>query len=271
MAKFSFNNKVVAITGAGSGIGRELAIKSASLGSHLALSDINEESLLQTKSLISSNVTVKTYVVDVSSKTSVFKYADDVIKDFGQIDYLFNNAGTSVIASFEHLSIEELEKVININLMGVIYGCKAFLPYMLTQDDGCIVNISSVFGLIAMPCSSAYNITKFGVRALTETLWQELSYENKEVRAVLVHPGGIDTNIKGTPLGKINGEIEKNWVPKIEGEMVTSAADCANEIINKVMRGDKRILVGKGAKEIFRLSRLFPNSYGSFIRKKFKL
>lgn len=273
MSKYSLNKKVVAITGAGSGIGRELAIKSASLGANLALSDINRTSLEETKSLISSNVKINTYIVDVSSKESVFKYADDVIQDFGDIDYIFNNAGTSVMASFEHLSLEEIERVININLWGVIYGCKAFLPHMLSKKDGCIINISSVFGLAGMPVSSAYNMSKFAVRGLTETLWNEFDYENTGVRAVLVHPGGIKTNINGSAagVGKVTGDIEAKWLPKIEGEMVTPADQCANEIINKVLRGDRRILVGEGAAALFRLVRLFPNKYGNLIRKKFKL
>lgn len=273
MAKYSFNNKVVVITGAGSGIGRELAIKAASLGAKLALSDINKASLEETKFLIPEEVKANLYVVDVSSKDAVFKYAEDVIQDFGDVDYVFNNAGTSVMASFEHLLIEEIEKVININLWGVIYGCKAFLPHMLKKKDGCIVNISSVFGLAGMPVSSAYNMSKFAVRGLTETLWNEFDYEKTGVRAVLVHPGGIKTNINGSSegVGKVTGNIEDKWLPKIEGEMVTPANECAEEIINKIMRGDRRILVGEGAASLFRLVRLFPNKYGELIRKKFKL
>ncbi|MBP7779981.1 MAG: SDR family oxidoreductase [Burkholderiaceae bacterium] len=261
-----FQNKVVAITGAASGIGRALAVDLASRGACLALADVNLAGLDETASQLPSGTQVRTYSLDVSSKEAVFAFADSVQRDFGAAHFVINNAGTAVLATVEHVSIEEIEKVIAINLWGVIYGTKAFLPIMLKQREGCIVNISSVFGLVATPCSVAYTMSKFAVRGLTETLWQEL--EGTGVRAVSVHPGGINTNITKAPEAKYAGEFERKMAEANLRQMTTTPADCAREIVDGLARGNNRLLVGNGAKALHWISRLFPNSYGALMRRK---
>lgn len=262
-----FKGKIVAITGAGSGIGQALAVQLANKGVRLALSDINQKGLGETVAMLPKGTQSRTYLVNVASRQSVFDYATNVGRDFGAAHYIINNAGTSVIARFQNVTIEEIEKVININLWGVIYGTKAFLPLMLSQREGCIVNISSVFGLVATPGSVAYTISKFGVRGLTETLWQEL--DGTGVRAVLVHPGGINTNIpKNTPTAQAASEFERRVMEAGKKQMTTSPADCAREIVAGLAAGKKRLLVGNGAKQLHLLSRLMPDSYGAVLRKK---
>jgi NAD(P)-dependent dehydrogenase (short-subunit alcohol dehydrogenase family) len=262
-----FQGKVIAITGAGSGIGRALAQNLAARGAQLALADYNAAALAETAALLPEETRIECSVLDVSSRDQVFAFADKVVSDFGRADYIINNAGTSVLASVENITIEEIEKVINVNLWGVIYGTKAFLPHMLEQRSGCIVNVSSVFGLVATPCSVAYTMSKFAVRGLTETLWDEL--QGTGVSAVLVHPGGIATNIAAnTPIAKHAGELERRLADANARQMTTTPADCAEEILAGLLRGDNRLLVGSGAKALFRLSRLFPNSYGKIMRKK---
>src|SRR5690606_31383670 len=184
-----FENKVVVITGAGSGIGRALAVQLAEAGARLALSDINEADLQDTLRQVASGTDVRAYRVDVAARDQVFAHADQVLHDFGTVHYLINNAGATLVGSVANTDIDEYQWLLNINLYGVLYGTKAFLPIMQRQDEGCIVNVSSIFGLFAYPCQSAYNISKFTVRALTECLWQEL--RGTGVRAVCVHPGGI--------------------------------------------------------------------------------
>lgn len=260
-------DKVVAITGAGSGIGRALAVEIARKGAHLALSDVSPTTLAETVAHLPKDANVRTYVVDVSSREQVYKYADDVQRDFGDVHYVVNNAGTSVIATVAHLTIEELEKVLGINLWGVVYGTKAFLPIMLAQKEGCIVNISSVFGLVGTPGSGAYTISKFGVRALTETLWQEL--DGTGVRAVLVHPGGINTNITKAPKASHEGDFERRVINANLRMMTTTPEECARQIVAGLIRGDKRLLVGNGARALHWISRLFPDSYGAIVRRKF--
>ncbi len=262
-----FKDKVIAITGAGSGIGRALAQNFAARGASLALAGLTLDLLEETVSLLPPGTSAVCYVIDVSSREQVFAFADKVVSDFGRADFIINNAGTSVLATVENVTIEEIEKVINVNMWGVVYGTKAFLPHMLKQRSGCIVNISSVFGLVATPCSAAYTMSKFAVRGLTETLWDEL--QGTGVRAVLVHPGGIATNIAAnTPIAKNEGELERKLAAANSAQMTTLPADCAEEIVSGLIRGDNRLLVGSGAKALFRLSRLFPNSYGKIMRKK---
>jgi NAD(P)-dependent dehydrogenase (short-subunit alcohol dehydrogenase family) len=146
-----FKNKVIAITGAGSGIGRALAEEFANRGARLALADIDVANLEETVSLLPNETDARIYKLDVSSRAEVFSFAENVEKDFGTAHYIFNNAGIAVLATVEHVSIEEIQKVLDVNLWGVVYGTKAFLPIFLKQKEGCIVNVSSVFGLVATP------------------------------------------------------------------------------------------------------------------------
>ena len=190
----SVRDKLAVITGAGSGIGRALATALAREGARLALSDINEQALAETAGLLVPGTDFRTYTLDVSSEQAVFAHAREVQRDFGTAHLLFNNAGATLVGLFENQSMEEIRWLVNINLWGVMYGTKAFLPMMLAQREGCIVNMSSVLGLVGFPTHSAYNITKFAVRGLTESLWSEL--DGTGIRAVCVHSGGIRTNIR---------------------------------------------------------------------------
>ncbi len=260
-----YQGKVAVVTGAGSGIGRELARLLAERGARLALSDVNATGLEETVRLCGA-ADVRSYRLDVSSREQVFAHADDVKRDLGTAHVLFNNAGVSLAATVEHMTIEEFEWVLGVNLWGVIYGTKAFLPMMLTQRAGHIVNISSVFGLVAVPAQSAYHITKFGVRGFTECLWREL--EGTGVRATSVHPGGIKTNIeKSAPLGKFAGDVERNIMASVAKSLVTPAEVCARAIVDGVARGKKRIVTGKNAALTEAVARILPTSYGAVLKR----
>ena len=178
---------------------------------------------------------------------------------------LFNNAGTTLIGTFEHQTIDEMRWLLNINLWGVIYGTKAFLPMMLAQREGCIVNLSSVFGLVGFPTHSAYNISKFGVRGLTESLWSEL--EGTGVNAVCVHPGGINTGFEArSRMSAAAGPREEAMKVKAATLMVTSPADCAAAILAGIRRGKRRIVTGRHAKLLFWLPRVLPAGYPRFLK-----
>jgi NAD(P)-dependent dehydrogenase (short-subunit alcohol dehydrogenase family) len=261
-----FRGKVIVITGAGSGIGRALATQLSAAGARVALADVNEAALAETQALLPAQSESRIYRVDVSSRDAVQGFADQVQRDFGAAHFVINNAGVGVTATVENVEVDEIERVLSINLWGVIYGTKAFLPLMLKQREGCIVNISSVFGLVATPCNVAYTISKFGVRGFTETMWQEL--DGTGVRAVLVHPGGIKTNISKNPYGRHAGEYEHRLNAANLRQLVTPPEDCAREIIAGLKSGRNRLLVGSGAKPLFALSRLFPNSYGAIVKRK---
>jgi short-subunit dehydrogenase len=262
-----FREKVVVITGAGSGIGRELALQFGAAGANLALSDISKDGLDQTIAMLASRpgITVRGYILDVSSPEAVFAHANDVKRDFGTAHYVINNAGATIFGTVNHTSIEEYEWQLGINMWGVLYGTKAFLPIMLEQNEGCIVNISSVFGLLGFPTQSAYNMSKFAVRGLTEALWSEL--EGTGVRAVCVHPGGIKTSIeKSGRTCAAATEEDRQFAGQSAKLLITPPADCAADILRGLQKGKKRIITGNKSSTMFWLARLFPNSYPSLLR-----
>lgn len=261
-----FTEKVAVVTGAGSGIGRALAVELAAAGARLALSDLDEAGLAETLRLCRPGTEANLYRVDVSQRDEVFGHAAQVLRHFDAAHFLFNNAGTTLVGTVEHTSIEEFEWQLGINLWGVIYGTKAFLPAMLAQREGHVVNISSVFGLVAFPAQGAYNVSKFGVRALTECLWREL--EGTGVRAVCVHPGGIRTNIEraGRRCAAIGNEND-GLHERAEKELRTPPERCARDILAGLRKGRKRILTGYRSRQLFWLSRLLPNHYDRVMRR----
>jgi short-subunit dehydrogenase len=261
----TYRDKVAVITGAGSGIGRALAIAMAGEGARLALSDIRAEGLEATMKLLPTGVVARAYHLDVAAPEAVVAHAADVTRDFGTAHLLFNNAGATLMGTFEHALIDEMEWLLRTNLWGVIGCTKAFLPMMLAQKEGCIVNISSVFGLIGFPAQSAYNISKFGVRGLTESLWSEL--EGTGVRAVCVHPGGIKTMIAvNARICRNAGAYEARLAPLAEKELLTPPERCAAAIVAGVKSGKKRIVTGHRSQVVYWMARLLPDRYPALLR-----
>lgn len=261
-----FTAKVVVITGAASGIGRALAQQLAAKGARLALSDVNADGLQDTLASLPAVTEARGYALDVSRREAVFAHAEDVKRDFGTAHFVVNNAGATMIGTIEHMTIEEIEWQLGINLWGVIYGTKAFLPTLLAQNEGCIVNISSVFGLAGFPAQGAYNISKFGVRGLTECLWAEL--DGSGVRAVCVHPGGIRTNIeKAGRRCAAAGEAEARFSMQADKLLRTTADECAMDIVAGVERGRKRIITGHKSTSLYWLTRILPNGYPAILRR----
>jgi NAD(P)-dependent dehydrogenase (short-subunit alcohol dehydrogenase family) len=261
-----FKNKVAAITGAGSGMGRELAVQLAERGCHVAISDVNEQGLAETAELARRHgVKVTTAKVDVASKDAVYAWAEQVARDHGKVNLIFNNAGVALGATVEGMKYEDFNWLFNINFWGVVYGTKAFLPHLKAAGEGHIINTSSVFGLMGVPSQSAYNAAKFGVRGFTESLRQELDMMNCGVSATSVHPGGIKTNIaraarQDTSVGTL-GFDEKAAAADFEKNFITTAADAARTIIKAVEKNKRRVLVGPDAYVVDWIVRLFPALY----------
>jgi len=264
-----YTGKVAVITGAGSGIGRALAEALAREGARLALSDIDEGAVKATLGMLPATAEVQAYRLDVTSRDAVFAHAAEVRADFGTAQLLFNNAGSAMLGTFEHQTIEEIQWMVDLDLWSVVYATKAFLPVMLARREGCIVNISSIAGLIGIPALSSYNIAKFGVRGLTESLWSEL--EGTGVRAVCVHPGGIRTNIERASRRCSNaGPIEARMDIVNSKTLRTRPERCAEDIINGIRRGRRRIITGYRSSSVDWLARLLPDFYPALFRSVFR-
>ena len=186
----SFEGKVAVITGAGSGIGRALALNLARKGAKLALSDIDAEGLAETvRQAERLGAAVKADRLNVAEREAVLAYAEDVVAHFGRVNQVYNNAGIAHNGSVEQTEFKDIERIMDVDFWGVVNGTKAFLPHVIASGDGHIVNISSLFGLIAVPGQSAYNAAKFAVRGFTEALRQEMLVSGHPVTVTCVHPG----------------------------------------------------------------------------------
>ena len=265
-----FTDRVAAITGAGSGIGRALALRLAREGAHLALCDIDDEGLAATVALSEDarggpGVKVTSARVDVADRAAVHTWADRVVADHGRVKLVVNNAGVGLVASIEHMSYEDFEWLMGINFWGVVHGTKAFLPHLQAADEGHIVNVSSVFGLVSVPAQSAYNAAKFAVRGFTDALRIELEAAGSTVSCTTVHPGGIRTNIarraRVDPVTAASfGNVEAD--PARFDRMARTTPDtAARQILAAVRANSRRVLVGPDAKAIDILSRLPAGVY----------
>lgn len=248
----ALKGKVVVVTGAGSGIGRALAQDLVSRGAHVALSDINPEGLRATAALLDGASTkVTTQVLDVRDWAAMQQHAVDVRAVHGGADVIINNAGLTVAGTVEDMAYEDFKLVLDVNLWGVIHGTKAFFPLLRERPEGHIVNIASINAMVPFAKNGPYNVSKYAVYGLNETLMQELRGE--PIRITSVHPGGIRTNIaKG---GKHISAKESDLFDKIA---ITSAERAAAVILDAVERNQQRVFVGVDAKVMAAAKRLFP-------------
>jgi NADP-dependent 3-hydroxy acid dehydrogenase YdfG len=257
-------DKIAVVTGAGSGIGRALALQLNREGCELYLSDINSASLAETLRLLSrKDVPANGHVLDVADKAGMHAWAGQIAADRGHVDIVINNAGVALIATVEASNYENIEWLMGINFWGVVYGTQAFLPLLRRAKQGHLVNLSSVFGLIGVPTQSAYNAAKFAVRGYTEALRQEMHGTN--VHVCCVHPGGIKTNIARAARGGDTAMSAEQRGSEFEKLARTTPAVAAQKIIAAIEKRKPRLLIGLDAAIISLLCRLFPVSYPRFM------
>jgi|TARA_B100001245_G_scaffold233828_1_gene218276 NAD(P)-dependent dehydrogenase (short-subunit alcohol dehydrogenase family) len=275
----NFKDKTAVITGAGSGMGRYLAILLAKDGADVVVCDVNEDTLNKTLEMLKQyNVSVSSHVLDVAIKEDIEALPGKVIEQHGKVDLVFNNAGVATGGHFQDMDEKYWDWVMGVNFHGVVNSTRAFIPHMIDRPEAAIVNTSSIFGMVAVPGQSAYHATKFAVRGFTESLALEMADTNPNLQIHCVHPGHIGTNIAGT--ARMDDQVAKKviedgkksiftWKPPTsleemghefkQGGMHPSKA--AKIILSGVKKNKRRIFIGLDARLLDLSQRLFPKHY----------
>ena len=275
----SFKEKVAVITGAGSGMGRYLAILLAKEGADVSVCDVNEETLNETVEMLRKyNVSVSSHLLDVSDKEAIEALPRKVIDQHGKVDMVFNNAGVTTGSHFKDMDEDNWDWVMGINFDGVINSTRAFIPHMVDSPEAAIVNTSSIFGMVAVPGQTVYHATKFAVRGFTESLAMEMRETNPNLQTHCVHPGHIGTNIAATARfdeenfnqdeTQVSNSIFTRNAPKSQKEMGDlfreggmHPSKAAEIILNGVKKNKSRIFIGLDAKLLDLSQRIFPKHY----------
>jgi NADP-dependent 3-hydroxy acid dehydrogenase YdfG len=265
----TLDDKVVVITGAGSGIGRALALNLARKGSLLALSDVDDAGLAETVDLVKNAGAreVRSDRLDVSDRAAFAAYATAVAEHFGRVNVVINNAGVALAGDLNDLDYDDIDWILGINLNGVLHGTKEFLPHLIASGDGHVVNLSSLFGLVSMPSQSIYNATKYAVRGMTEALREEMLIAGHNVGVTSVHPGGIKTAIARN--ARVSEREDKAATARLFDEKLAKMTpERAAEIIVKGILTDKaRVLVGLDAHALHHLAKLTGSRYQDIVAK----
>lgn len=266
-----FSGKVIAITGAGSGIGRALALDLSARGAVLALADQDADGLAETRRLL-GNRPASITALDVADTPALARWVDHAASDYGRLDGIINNAGLSVVAPFAACPAEDFNRVMAVNFSGVVAGCRAALPHVraaaASDGIGWIVNISSVFGMMGYPTQSAYGASKYAVRGLTEALAVELAITDPNIAVIRVHPGAIKTNVarNARRIALLPGQNpDSDHAAEFERNAPTTPAQAAATIIRGMARRRQRVLIGPDARVIDWIVRLFPVHYFKLI------
>lgn len=261
-----FDGRIVAVTGAGAGVGRQLAIQLARQGASLSLIDRDQHALNQTISLIGTQSgVIRMSVVDVSDRDAMHACAAETFDAFGSIDAVFNNAGVLYTGDVLDAEFDDYTHVMRVNFWGVVNGSKAFLPFIFRSNEGNVVNVSSAFGLMSAPGYSAYNAAKFAVRGFTESLRQEMLILHPQVKVSCVFPGGIKTSIART--ARMAAPIDRQAVIESFEHSIarTEPEKAAQAILRGAKQGRPRILVGADARIIDALTRISGSGYQRLI------
>ena len=261
---------VAVITGAGSGIGRALALRFARERCDLALADIDGAGLAETAvKARASRINVSTHTVDVADRVAMTEFRDAVLGAHGRANLLVNNAGVALMGNVTELTLDDMAWLMGVNFWGVIHGIKLFLPVLQQQADAHIVNLSSVFGIIAPPGNAPYAASKFAVRGFSEALAHELALARSKIKVTTVHPGGIRTAIaaRARVAGAVGEARRSEAVGRFDKMARTSPEAAAERILRGILANEKRVLIGGDARFIDALQRLLPTRYGAVLER----
>jgi short-subunit dehydrogenase len=272
--KFQFSGGAAAITGAASGIGRALAFELAARGCDVALADLDEPGLQSAAKEITATYGRRATVhrVDVADPGQIQEFASSAIAEFPALNILINNAGVALLGQFDEFDLSQMAWLMDINFWGVVRGTRAFMAHLQSRPQAHIVNISSIFGIIAPSGQSAYSASKFAVRGFSESLRHELAMNKSGVRLSVVHPGGVKTNIARKALA--GSHLRESVDPKDLGDRFdqlarTSPEAAAQRIVRGIERNDPRILIGWDARFLDLFQRLRPATYWALLGRAF--
>jgi short-subunit dehydrogenase len=266
----------IAVTGAASGIGRALAIELSARGADLALADRDEAGLQSVAAEIAqSNKTtprkVSLHRIDVSERDQIAAFAREAVAAHPALNILINNAGVALLGQFHEIDQAQMEWLVNINFWGVVHSTRAFLPHLASRPAAHIVNLSSIFGIVAPPGQTAYAAAKFAVRGFSESLRHELQMAKSPVRMSVVHPGGIKTNIvrnSRAGVGVTDNERRVQSIERFDAIAQTSPKDAALRIIKGIEKNEPRILIGGDARFMDLLQRFRPATYWNVMARR---
>lgn len=268
----AISGAAAAVTGASSGIGRALAQELAARGCDLALADRDEAGLASVASeLATTGRKVTTHRLDVSDSQAISQFAEDATRAHPSLNIVINNAGVALLGQFDEIEQGQMEWLFNINFWGVVHGTRAFLPLLSQRREAHIVNISSIFGIIAPPGQSAYCAAKFAVRGFSESLRHELAVAGSPVKLSVVHPGGVATNIarnSRTGAGITDNARRAESIERFDALARTTPAAAAQRIITGIEKNQPRILIGKDAVFMDLLQRFRPGTYWKMLQRQ---
>jgi short-subunit dehydrogenase len=260
-----------ALTGAASGIGRALALELARRGCDLALADRDDAGLRGTAGEVGNNVKVTVHHTDMGDAAAIAAFAENATAAHPDLNILVNNAGVALLGQFGEIDQAQMEWLFNINFWAVVHATRAFLPQLARQREAHIVNLSSIFGIVAPPGQTAYASAKFAVRGFSESLRHELQMANSPVRLSVVHPGGVATNIarnSRTGTGVTDNGRRAQVIERFEQAARTTPKEAALRIIAGIEKNEPRILIGSDARVMDILQRLRPATYWSMLARR---
>jgi short-subunit dehydrogenase len=269
----AIRGSAAAVTGAASGIGRALALELAARGCDVALADRDEAGLQAVAAEIGKAHTrkVSMHRVDVSEPSQIEAFAQAAVAAHPGLNLLVNNAGVALMGTFSEIDQAQMEWLININFWGVVRATRAFLPHLARQREAHIVNLSSIFGIIAPPGQTAYAAAKFAVRGFSESLRHELQMAASPVRLSVVHPGGVATDIarnSRTGTGVTDNARRAQSIERFDAVARTTPAAAALRIIAGIENNAPRILIGNDARFMDLLQRFRPASYWAVLARR---